>query len=376
MLRLLFIYGTRPEAIKLAPLILDAARRPGLDVRLCSTGQHKEMLDSVSALFGLQPQHDLALMTPGQSLSDFMAAALLGAGLVIDAEQPDWVIVQGDTTSAFAGALAAFHRKVRVAHVEAGLRTGNLLSPWPEEGNRRLITPLAQAHFAPTAVAAANLRREAVSDKAIAITGNSVIDALHRTVGLLDNNEALTKRIQAALPALNPARRLILVTGHRRENFDGGLASLCRALHHLALRGDIDIVYPVHLNPIVQKTAGALLGDHPNIHLIPPLDYAAFVHLMRRAHVILTDSGGIQEEAPALGIPVLVVRDTTERPEAISSGTARLVGTSETDIVQQTSLLLDDETAHATMAKAVNPFGDGKASQRILDWLIAHHQSQ
>jgi UDP-N-acetylglucosamine 2-epimerase len=368
-MKLLFICGTRPEAIKLAPVISEAKRRPDFDVTLCVTGQHREMLDQVNQLFGLTPDFDLALMKPGQDLTHVMASALVGIGPVIDQVRPDWLVVQGDTTTAFAGALAALYRKVPVAHVEAGLRTGNLLSPWPEEANRRMISPLTRLHFAPTARAAANLCAEAIAGSAMLVTGNTVIDALQQSIAKLETDAALRAQATSALPALDPARRLLLVTGHRRENLDQGLANLCRALCQLAGRGDVQIIYPVHLNPAVQTTVRSLLGDHPAVHLLPPLDYLSFIWLMSKAHLILTDSGGIQEEAPALGKPVLVIRDSTERPEAIEAGTALLVGTAEEAIRQAAAQLLDDPARYQAMAHAANPFGDGQASVRIIDAL-------
>lgn len=373
MAHLLFIYGTRPEAIKLAPVIQLARTRAGVRVTVCSTGQHREMLDSVHRLFGITPDADLALMRPGQDLTHVTTAVLEGAGQLISRLLPDWVIVQGDTSSAFAATLAAFYRKVKVAHVEAGLRTGNLASPWPEEANRRLISSLASVHFPPTQRAADHLRRENIAEDAMLVTGNTVIDALQQTVARLNKDPALRASVERQFAFLDPARRLILITGHRRENFDGGLASICRALRRLAERGDVELVYPVHLNPVVQSTVRTLLADHPAVHLVDPLDYLPFVYLMQRCHFIITDSGGIQEEAPALGKPVLVTRDTTERPEAVDAGTALLTGTSEEALVAHATELLDHPASHAAMAQARNPFGDGQAARRILE-RMEHHQ--
>jgi len=368
--RVLTVFGTRPEAIKLAPVVLALQREPGVEHVLCVTGQHRQMLDQVLALFRLSPDHDLDIMRPGQDLTHVTVAVLQGLGAVIEAERPDWVIVQGDTTTAFAASLAAFYRRVKVAHVEAGLRTGNIYSPWPEEMNRRLTGQIASLHFPPTEAAAANLAREGVPRSRVLVTGNTVIDALHAVCARLDEDAPLRQELDAMFSWRDRARRLILVTGHRRENFEGGLERVCRALATLARRGDVEIVYPVHLNPEVQRTARAVLADSPAVHLIPPLDYLPFVHLMREADLIVTDSGGIQEEAPGLGKPVLVTRDTTERPEAIAAGTARLVGTDEAGLVAAATELLDDPAAYEAMAKASNPFGDGRASGRIVARMI------
>jgi UDP-N-acetylglucosamine 2-epimerase len=369
--RILTVCGTRPEAIKLAPVVLAALASDTVDHHLCVTGQHRQMLDQVLAVFGLTPDSDLNIMRPGQSLDDIASAALIGIGKVIDDWSPDWVIVQGDTSTAFAAALAAFHRKVKVAHVEAGLRTGNMLSPWPEEGNRRLIGQLAAIHFPPTSWAEANLLREGFPQNQIEMTGNTVIDALTWVKERVEAN----KDIAARFAFLNPDRRLILVTGHRRENFDGGLERVCQALATLAMRDDIEILYPVHLNPKVQATVASILGEAANVHLIEPQDYRPFVHLMQRAHIIVTDSGGIQEEAPGLGKPVLVTRDTTERPEAVEAGTARLIGTSSDALVSAVTELLDNAASYAAMAQARNPFGDGKSAPRIIARLIKESQS-
>jgi UDP-N-acetylglucosamine 2-epimerase (non-hydrolysing) len=369
-LRFLTIFGTRPEAIKLAPVVLAFAAAPDATHTLCVTGQHRQMLDQVLKIFDLTPDHDLDIMRPGQDLTHVTTAVLEGLGAVLDQVKPDWVIVQGDTTTAFAASLAAFYRKIRVAHVEAGLRTGNIYSPWPEEMNRKLTGQIASLHFPPTEAAAQNLRREGVPEERVLVTGNTVIDALHWVAAKLDVDPALAAGFAGDFAWLNPARRLILVTGHRRENFDGGLERVCRALARLGRRGDVQIVYPVHLNPTVQATAQAVLADSPAVHLIAPLDYLPFVWLMRRAYLIVTDSGGIQEEAPGLGKPVLVTRDTTERPEAITAGTARLVGTAEEALVAAGSELLDNQDAYAAMAKARNPFGDGTAARRIVTRLL------
>ncbi len=366
IMKILTVFGTRPEAIKLAPVVLALKDDPSLENIVCVTAQHRQMLDQVLEIFALKPDYDLDLMEPNQSLTRLTAGALEGVGRVIDEARPDWVIVQGDTTTAFATALAAFYRKTKVAHVEAGLRSGDIFAPWPEETNRQLVGRLTTMHFPPTEGAAENLRREAVPDAVIDVTGNTVIDALQWVAARLDRDSALSAKAMAGLPRLDQARRLILVTGHRRENFDGGLERICRALRQLAERGDVEIVYPVHLNPNVQATARSILADHPAIHLIAPLDYIPFVAVMRQAHMIVTDSGGIQEEAPSLGKPVLVTRDTTERPEAVHAGTTKLVGTRTDVLLAEASVLLDDPAAYARMAQAKNPFGDGRASQRIV----------
>jgi UDP-N-acetylglucosamine 2-epimerase len=364
--RILTVCGTRPEAIKLAPVVHAALANDAIDHHLCVTAQHRQMLDQVLSVFGLTPQSDLDIMKPGQSLDGVAASVLGGVGQVMDAWKPDWVIVQGDTTTAFGSALAGYHRQVKVAHVEAGLRTGNLYSPWPEEGNRRLIGQIATLHFPPTESAANNLRREGFAESRIEVTGNTVIDALQWVASKVDDDQSLAARFDF----LDATRRLVLVTGHRRENFDGGLDRVCRALAEIAKRDDVEILYPVHLNPIVQATAQDVLAASPNVHLIAPQDYLPFVYLMRRAALIVTDSGGIQEEAPGLGKPVLVTRDTTERPEAIEAGTAKLIGTSSEALINEVNLLLDDAAAYAKMAQAKNPFGDGKAAGRIIDRLL------
>lgn len=362
------IFGTRPEAIKMMPVVNALNQDPAIVHATCVTGQHRQMLDSVLDLFGHSPDFDLNIMKSGQDLAYITSAVLDGMTTVINEFKPDWIIVQGDTTTAMAGALAAFYKGVKVAHVEAGLRTGNIHSPWPEEMNRRVITSLATVHFPPTPVAGDNLRREHVPDADMLVTGNTVIDALVEVASRLDRDTALHDGVATRFPFLDNDRRMILVTGHRRENFDGGLDQVCRALVRIAEREDVEIVYPVHLNPNVQATAKAVLADSPNVHLIEPQDYLPFIFLMRRAFIIVTDSGGIQEEAPGLGKPVLITRNTTERPEAVDSGTARLIGTSTDALIGAITELLDSPAAYQAMAQARNPFGDGRASQRILKW--------
>jgi UDP-N-acetylglucosamine 2-epimerase len=371
-MRVLTVFGTRPEAIKLAPVILGLRAHPEVEHRICVTAQHRQMLDQVLDTFGIVPHYDLDVMRPDQDLSHITAAIMLGIGRVLDEVKPDWVIVQGDTTSAFVAGLAAFYRKAKVGHVEAGLRTGNIYSPWPEEMNRKLLSQVATLHFAPTEGAGNNLRREQVAEESILVTGNTVIDALHWVVGRFAREENFARLAERGFPTIDESRRLILVTGHRRENFDGGLERVCVALRRLAERGDVQIIYPVHLNPRVRSVVQAVLADHPAIHLIEPMNYLPFVAAMRRAYLIVTDSGGVQEEAPGLGKPVLVTRDTTERPEAIEAGTARLVGTDTESLVAAASELLDDAHMYARMAQAKNPFGDGKAAERIIASLLAH----
>ena len=370
-MRLLAVFGTRPEAIKMAPVLRRLAATDGVEVRVCVTGQHRQMLDQVLDLFGIRPDHDLDLMRAGQGLTYVTTAVLDRLGEVLRAAQPDRVLVQGDTTTTFAAALAAFYEKIPVGHVEAGLRTGNMLSPWPEEMNRRLATVIASWHFAPTEEARANLLREGIDPARVTVTGNTVIDALLDAVAILDADPARTAALERELPRLDPARRLILATGHRRENFDGGLVRVAEGLRRLADRGDVEVVYPVHLNPNVQQAARAVLGGHPAIHLIAPLDYLPFVHMMRRATLIVTDSGGVQEEAPSLGKPVLVTRDTTERPEAVAAGTVELVGTDTERLLARAARLLDDPAAYAAMSFAHNPYGDGRAAARIVEALTS-----
>ena len=363
-LRVLVILGTRPEAIKLAPVISELRLHPDVTTHLCVTGQHREMVQPILELFDLHPDTDLALMTPDQRLSSLTAAALGRLDEVIAAAPPDWVVVQGDTTSAMAAAMAAFYRRVRVAHVEAGLRTHDLARPFPEEGNRRIADALATAHFAPTQLARRNLLAEGVPDSSIHVTGNTVIDALLAVARLTAESD------HAELRALVGDRRLILLTAHRRESFGAGLTDVFQAVREIAdAVPDVQFVYPVHLNPNVQEPAHAVLDGHDRISLIPPLDYLSLVYLMRRATLILTDSGGIQEEAPTFGKPVLVLREVTERPEAVLAGCARIVGTDREEIVRATLELLHDRGVYDRMAKVANPFGDGHAGERIVEVL-------
>lgn len=371
-IKVLCVFGTRPEAIKMAPVALALSADERFEARVCVTGQHREMLDQVLKLFEIRPDFDLAIMRPGQDLTDVTTAILQGMKVVFSDFRPDVVLVHGDTATTFATSLAAYYQQIHVAHVEAGLRTGNLYAPWPEEANRKLTGALARLHFAPTDTSRQNLLNEGVAPEQIVVTGNTVVDALLDVVKRLDTDADLRHRASEPTAFLAPERKLILVTGHRRESFGGGFERICQALHDTAQRHpNADIVYPVHLNPNVREPVNRLLCDVDNIHLIEPLDYLPFVHLMSRAHIILTDSGGIQEEAPSLGKPVLVMRDTTERPEAVSAGTVRLVGTKVETIVNELERLLTDDNAYKTMSFAHNPYGDGKACERILESLAA-----
>ncbi|WJH56515.1 UDP-N-acetylglucosamine 2-epimerase (non-hydrolyzing) [Ectopseudomonas guguanensis] len=369
-MKTLCVFGTRPEAIKMAPLALALQDDPRFEAKVCVTGQHRQMLDQVLDLFELAPDFDLNIMKPGQDLTDVTSAILLGMREVFANFKPDVVLVHGDTATTFAASVAAYYQQIPVAHVEAGLRTGNIYSPWPEEGNRKLTGALAVLHFAPTETSRGNLLREGVSSESIVVTGNTVIDALLQVVAKLDSNTELSTQFASRFPFLDPERKLILVTGHRRESFGGGFERICQALVDTARRfPEVEIVYPVHLNPNVREPVNRLLAGIDNVHLIEPLDYLPFVYLMNQAYLILTDSGGIQEEAPSLGKPVLVMRDTTERPEAVEAGTVKLVGTDVAAITSAISKLVTDEAAYRHMSFAHNPYGDGKACQRILESL-------
>jgi UDP-N-acetylglucosamine 2-epimerase (non-hydrolysing) len=370
-LKTLCVFGTRPEAIKMAPLALALAADERFDAQVCVTGQHRQMLDQVLDLFGLKPDYDLNIMKPGQDLSDVTTAILQGMKAVFSEFRPDIVLVHGDTATTFATTLAAYYHQIPVAHVEAGLRTGNLYSPWPEEANRKLTGALAALHFAPTNTSRQNLLNEGVDSVAIHVTGNTVIDALLEIVAKLDTTESLQRQFKEQFAFLPGNKRIILVTGHRRESFGDGFERICQALVDTAKAfPDVEIVYPVHLNPNVREPVNRLLAGVDNIHLIEPLDYLPFVYLMNRAYLILTDSGGIQEEAPSLGKPVLVMRDTTERPEAVDAGTVKLVGTEVDAIRSNIHSLLTDTHAYQRMSFAHNPYGDGKACSRIIETLI------
>lgn len=363
---LLFIFGTRPEAIKMAPLIRSAQKNANFIVKVCVTAQHRQMLDQVLNLFSIEPDFDLDIMKPGQDLSELTASILMPLKQVIDKVGPDIVLVHGDTTTTLAASLAAFYARIPVAHIEAGLRTGQKYSPWPEEVNRTVTSRIAEYHFCPTEQAQINLLREGIDPKQIFITGNTVIDALFDAVDILENDRELTANFTEMFSFIEPTKKLVLVTGHRRENFGDGFERICRSLALLAARNDIQIVYPVHPNPNVKNIVEKFLGNQRNIFLISPLDYLPFVYLMNKSYIIITDSGGIQEEAPSLGKPVLVLRDTTERPEAVEAGTVVLVGTNLEVIVDTTNSLLDDPKHYANMSLIANPYGNGEASKKIL----------
>jgi UDP-N-acetylglucosamine 2-epimerase (non-hydrolysing) len=363
--KVLVVFGTRPEAIKMAPVVRALAQHASFETKVCVTAQHRSMLDQVLTLFDIVPDFDLNLMSTSQTLEGISARILESLSAVLDSERPDLVMVHGDTTTASMASLACFYKRIPVAHVEAGLRTGNLYSPWPEEFNRRLTGLVAHLHFAPTASSKANLLAERVDRTTVEVTGNTVIDALLLVSSRLARDDALRAPLNERFAILNPNRKLVLVTGHRRENFGDGMRQICTALLKLSKRPDVEIVYAVHLNPNVKGPVETTLGNQSNIHLIPPQDYLSFVYLMTRSHIILTDSGGIQEEAPSLGKPVLVMRDTTERPEAVEAGTARLVGAVAANIESSIKALLDDSDAYRTMSNRLNPYGDGTASVRI-----------
>ena len=396
MKRILLVFGTRPEAIKMCPLVKEFQKHPEeFETVVCVTGQHREMLDQVLKIFDVKPDYDLNIMKQGQDLYDVTARVLVGMRDILDTVKPDVVLVHGDTTTSMAAAMAAFYRQIPVGHVEAGLRTHNLYSPWPEEMNRQVTGRIAEYDFAPTPLSRQNLLDEGVSEEKITVTGNTVIDALHWVVKRIKEDDDLsgelsdnlkksgydTGRLEIPGQAGNDGkRRLVLITGHRRENFGEGFISMCTAIRDLAQKyPEVDFVYPMHLNPNVRKAVGEVFGSEisrqarndkgDNLFFIEPLDYLDFVYLMSRSYIVLTDSGGIQEEAPGLGKPVLVMRDTTERPEALDAGTVRLVGTDYDKIVNEVSALLDDRNHYETMSHAVNPYGDGKACPRIVEKL-------
>ncbi|MBQ5388624.1 MAG: UDP-N-acetylglucosamine 2-epimerase (non-hydrolyzing) [Paludibacteraceae bacterium] len=381
MKKILLVFGTRPEAIKMAPLVKKLQEMPEeFQTVVCVTGQHREMLDQVLRVFDIVPDYDLNIMKPNQDLYDITSRILLGMRDVLREVQPDIVLVHGDTTTSMAAALAAFYQQIPVGHVEAGLRTGNIYSPWPEEMNRLITGRITTHHFSPTRLAKENLLREHVDEKQIIVTGNTVIDALQMVVERLKNDELLASEVATKINQmgydvlrLDGNRRMVLITGHRRENFGEGFLNICHAIKHLAERyQDVDFVYPMHLNPNVRKPVLEILGEKAeNVFLIEPLDYLPFVYMMQHSTLILTDSGGVQEEAPGLGKPVLVMRDTTERPEAVEAGTVLLVGTNREKIEQGVSMLFDDANIYRHMSEAVNPYGDGKACERIIEYLAS-----
>jgi UDP-N-acetylglucosamine 2-epimerase len=369
--KILTVFGTRPEAIKMAPVVKELAGYPEIfESKVCVTAQHRTMLDQVLNLFKIKPDYDLNIMKPGQNLTDITCNVLQGIDGVLRDFKPDLVLVHGDTTTSMATSLSAYYQQIAVGHVEAGLRTGNIYSPWPEEMNRRLTGAITTYHFAPTERSRDNLLGEGVSGEKITVTGNTVVDALLGVVQLLRNDIALQQQMKTRFSFLDAGKRLILVTGHRRENFGEGFEQMCDALKTLVEKHpDVEIVYPVHLNPNVQEPVNRILGNISSIHLIEPLEYLPFVYLMDRSYIIVTDSGGVQEEAPSLGKPVLVMRDTTERPEAVTAGTIKLVGVNTETIVNEVNTLLNETAAFDAMSRAHNPYGDGHASERIVSYL-------
>ncbi|WP_347473712.1 non-hydrolyzing UDP-N-acetylglucosamine 2-epimerase [Acinetobacter thermotolerans] len=367
MLKILLVFGTRPEAIKMAPLVKRLQKEEKIITKVCVTAQHREMLDSVLELFEIRPDYDLNIMKPGQSLTQMTSNMLLGLEPVFNDFKPDLILVHGDTSTTLCASLAAYYQRIAVGHVEAGLRTYQLYSPWPEEGNRQLTGVIADMHFAPTSTAAQYLTQECVQKENIFITGNTVIDALHIIKAKVAEDITINATMQEKFKDLDFSKKRVLITGHRRENFGEGFENICMALQVLSKQfPDVEFVYPVHLNPQVREPVNRLLSDLNNVKLIEPLDYLPFVWLMLNSHLILTDSGGIQEEAPSLGLPVLVMRDTTERPEAVQAGTVKLVGTHVENIVRSVSTLLTNETVYATMSQAHNPYGDGTSCDQIV----------
>jgi UDP-N-acetylglucosamine 2-epimerase (non-hydrolysing) len=378
MQKILIVFGTRPEAIKMAPLVKAFQKHTDVfETKVCVTAQHREMLDQVLDLFEITPDYDLDIMKPGQDLYDVTSNVLLGLKTVLTDFKPDVVFVHGDTSTTFAASLASFYQQIKVAHIEAGLRTGDIYSPWPEEANRQLTTQITAYHFAPTATSKANLLKENVSERNIEVTGNTVIDALFLALEKIKSSKELESEIVNPINSLLPLNyqlpqehKMILVTGHRRENHGQGFINICTALKEIAEENPhVDIVYPVHLNPNVQKPVKELLSGIPNVHLIEPLQYEQFIYMMDKSSFIITDSGGVQEEAPSLGKPVLVMRDTTERPEALDAGTVKLVGTNTELIIKEAQTLLGDEEAYTRMSQASNPYGDGHACEKIISFL-------
>jgi UDP-N-acetylglucosamine 2-epimerase (non-hydrolysing) len=371
-MKVLSVFGTRPEAIKMAPVVKALAGDDAFEAKVCVTAQHRHMLDQVLELFDIRPDFDLDLMQSGQTLNDITSRILYGMHDVYEQWKPDLILVHGDTTTTLATGLSAYYAKIAVGHVEAGLRTANKYSPWPEEINRRLTGAIADLHFAPTERARDNLVAEGTNPESIHITGNTVIDALLDVAGRIQDDASLGDSLEKQFPFLDSAKRLILVTGHRRESFGSGFEEICRAIVDIARRGDVQLVYPVHFNPKVQEPVMRILAHEQGVFLLEPLDYLSFVYLMRRSVLVLTDSGGIQEEAPSLGKPVLVMRDVTERPEVLEAGAAKLVGTNRYSIVREANRVLDNAVTSGNTAQAHNPFGDGKASERIHTILKAY----
>ena len=373
MKKVLLVFGTRPEAIKMAPLVKAFEKEASIETKVCVTAQHREMLDQVLEIFEIKPDFDLNIMKSGQDLYDITSKVLLGLRDIFEEFKPDIVLVHGDTTTCSSASLAAFYSKIKVGHIEAGLRTHNIYSPFPEEANRLITGVLANYHFSPTTTSRDNLLKENKNPNDILVTGNTVIDALFLALDKIEQNDELKSKIVNSINSqykLQNNKKIILVTGHRRENFGEGFINICEALKTIALNNpDIDIVYPVHLNPNVQKPVKEILSDTSNVYLINPLQYEEFIFLMNKSYFIITDSGGVQEEAPSLGKPVLVMRDTTERPEALEAGTVKLVGTSKETIIKEAQKLLDDENEYNTMSKAHNPYGDGKACERIVNFI-------
>jgi len=370
------IFGTRPEAIKMCPLVLKLQHHYGKQVKVCITAQHREMLDQVLNVFSITPDYDLNIMQASQSLVDITSRVLHGVNNIIEIEKPSYVFVHGDTTTTFAATIAAYYHKIKVAHVEAGLRSYQKYAPWPEEINRRAIAPIVDLHFAPTQQAKNNLLSENIAEQSIHVTGNTVIDALLFVKNFITHDRLITKKLQENFSFLHPHKKLILITGHRRENFGEGLQNICFALRKLAEREDLQIVYPVHLNPNVQEPVNNILRNINNIFLLDPIEYIPFVYLLSQAYLVLTDSGGIQEEAPTLGKPVLVLREVTERPEAVLAGTAQLVGTDIKKIIAETEHLLEDEVYYKSIANRQNPYGDGTACEKILTIFDAVNQTK
>jgi UDP-N-acetylglucosamine 2-epimerase (non-hydrolysing) len=372
-IKVLSIFGTRPEAIKMAPLVRALDAEHNINAKICVTAQHREMLDQVLNLFEIKPDYDLNIMKPGQSLSDVTTNILQGLSPILEEFQPDLVLVHGDTATTLSSSLAAFYQQIPVGHVEAGLRTGDLSSPWPEEGNRRLTSAITALHFSPTAASQQNLLNEGVNAKQVSVTGNTVIDALFMIKNKIENNEKFTESLKSVFPERDESKKLILITGHRRESFGDGFERICKALAEIAMKyPEIQLLYPMHLNPNVREPVNRILKGINNIFLIEPQDYLPFVYLMAQASIIVTDSGGVQEEAPSLGKPVLVMRDTTERPEAVEAGTVKLVGTNTARIINEVDILLTNKEEYNKMSLAHNPYGDGKACQRIIETINSY----